>query len=367
LKKIRVSLGENSYDIVVGSRIISELGEVARKIGLGRKEMIVSSNIVWPLYGKAVHDSLTSSHFEVATTNLNDDEEAKSLEALKTIYDELLDNKFDRTSGIIAAGGGVVGDLAGFAAATYMRGLRYVQVPTILLAQVDSSIGGKTGVNHPKAKNLIGAFHQPSLVWIDVATLQTLPEREFRSGLAEVTKYAIIADREFFFTLSDTITSLSSASLDRLIDIISRCCSIKARVVEKDEKEAGVRSILNYGHTLGHAIETITNYSHYTHGEAIAIGMTAAARISQKIGECDHEAVKLQESLLRSARLPTTINLPITPETILHQLDSDKKRRDGKIRWVLPRTIGDVFLTDDVPSSIVLEVIKEMSGKTGAV
>ena len=367
MKKIPVSLGESSYDIVVGSQIISELGEAARKVGLGSKEMIISSNAVWPLYGKMVHDSLTSSHFEVATTNVNDDEEAKSLGTLGTIYDRLLDNKFDRASGIIALGGGVVGDVAGFAAATYMRGIRYAQVPTTLLAQVDSSIGGKTGVNHPKAKNLIGAFYQPALVWIDVATLRTLPERELRSGLAEVIKYAIITDRELFSALSDTITSLSSTSLETLVDIVSRCCSIKARVVEEDEKEAGVRSILNYGHTVGHAIETITNYSHYTHGEAIAVGMTAAARISHKIGTCDHETMKLQESLLRSARLPTTINLPINPQAIVDQLDSDKKRLGGKVRWVLPRTIGDVFLTDDVPSGIVLEVLKEISGNTGEV
>jgi len=365
LKTIRVSLGENSYDIVVGFQIIRQLGEAAKRIELGRKEMIISSNIVWPLYGSMVHDSLASSHFEVETTNLNDDEEAKSLETLGMIYERLLNNKFDRKSGIIALGGGVVGDLAGFAAATYMRGIRYAQVPTTLLAQVDGSIGGKTGVNHPKAKNLIGAFHQPALVWIDVATLRTLPERELRSGMAEVIKYAMITDQGFFSALSDTITSLSSTSLQELVEIISRCCSIKARVVEEDEKEAGVRSILNYGHTVGHAIETITNYSHYTHGEAIAIGMTAAARISHKIGTCNDETMKLQESLLRAAGLPTTINLLIAPETILDQLDSDKKKLDGKIRWVLPRTIGDVFLTDEVPSHIVLDALKEISGKSG--
>jgi 3-dehydroquinate synthase len=361
LKKIPISLGESSYDIVVGYRITSELGEAAREVGLGSKQMIISSDAVWSLYGKMVYASLASSGFNVTSTNVNDDEEAKSLETVSTIYDRLLDNEFDRTSSIIALGGGVVGDITGFAAATYMRGIRYAQVPTTLLAQVDSSLGGKTGVNHAKAKNLIGVFCQPALVWIDVATLQTLPEREFRSGLAEVIKYAIITDRGLFSTLSEVVPLLSSTSLETLIDIVSRCCSIKARVVQEDEKETGVRSILNYGHTIGHAIETITNYSHYTHGEAIAVGMTAAAKISHKIGTCDQETMELQENLLRSARLPTSIDLPINPRTIVDQLSSDKKKLDGKVRWVLPRTIGDVFLTDDVPARTVLEVLREIT------
>ena len=361
MKKIPISLGESSYDIVVGYRITSELGEAAREVGLGSKQMIISSDAVWSLYGKMVYASLASSGFNVTSTNVNDDEEAKSLETVSTIYDRLLDNEFDRTSSIIALGGGVVGDITGFAAATYMRGIRYAQVPTTLLAQVDSSLGGKTGVNHAKAKNLIGVFCQPALVWIDVATLQTLPEREFRSGLAEVIKYAIITDRGLFSTLSEVVPLLSSTSLETLIDIVSRCCSIKARVVQEDEKETGVRSILNYGHTIGHAIETITNYSHYTHGEAIAVGMTAAAKISHKIGTCDQETMELQENLLRSARLPTSIDLPINPRTIVDQLSSDKKKLDGKVRWVLPRTIGDVFLTDDVPARTVLEVLREIT------
>lgn len=362
MKRISVSLGDRSYEIVIGYRIMSELGEAISKLGLGPKEMIITSESVQSLYGKIVYDSLASSGFDVSVTTVSDDEKAKSLETLTKIYDKLLENGFDRSSGIVALGGGVVGDIAGFAAATFMRGIRFAEVPTTLLAQVDSSIGGKTGVNHPRAKNLIGAFYQPAIVWTDIFTLQTLPGRELRSGLAEVIKYAIIADRELFWTLEKTAASLSSTSHEALIEIILRCCSIKARIVQEDENEKGVRSILNYGHTVGHALEALTGYSYYTHGEAIAIGMIAAARISREIGATDQDTTELQENLLRSAGLPTRIDQPIDAQTIVEQLNRDKKRLGGRIRWVLPRIIGNVFLTSEVPSDVVLEVLKDMIG-----
>ncbi len=339
---------------------MSDLGEAIRKLGLGSKEMIITSESLWPLYGKVVHDSVASSGFEISVATMSDDEEAKSFGTLTTIYDKLVENAFDRSSGIIALGGGVVGDIAGFAAATFMRGIRFVQVPTTLLAQVDSSIGGKTGVNHPRGKNLIGAFHQPAIVWADISSLRTLPERELRSGLAEVIKYAIIADPELFEMLTRLVGSFSKASDKTLMEIISRCCSIKARIVQEDEKEQGIRSILNYGHTVGHAVEALTGYSYYTHGEAIAIGMIAAARISQEIRGTDQETVQRQEGLLQSARLPTRIDRPIDPREILQQLHRDKKRLAGRIRWVLPRTIGEVFLADEVPHDIVLKVLKDI-------
>ena len=322
--------------------------------------MILTSGTVWPLYGKIAYDSLASNGFTVSVTTLDDDEEAKSFQTLTTIYETLLENEFDRSSGIVALGGGVVGDIAGFAAATFMRGIRFVQVPTTLLAQVDSSIGGKTGINHPKAKNLIGAFHQPTIVWTDTSTLRTLPERELRSGIAEVIKYAVIADSELFHMLTDVVKSFSNAPRDTLLEIISRCCSIKARIVQEDETEQGVRSILNYGHTLGHALEALTGYTYYTHGEAIAIGMIAAARISLEMGTTDQETAEFQESLIRAAWLPTRIDQPIDPREIVCQLDKDKKRLAGRLRWVLPRTIGEVFVTDEVPSSVVLKVLEEM-------
>jgi len=323
--------------------------------------MIVTSETLWPLYGKTVHDSLASSGFDVSVAFVRDDEESKSLQTVTSIYDNLLESEFDRSSGIVAVGGGVVGDVAGFAAATFMRGIPFVQVPTTLLAQVDSSIGGKTGVNYPKAKNLVGAFHQPTAVWTDISTLVTLPERELRSGLAEVIKYAIIADQNLFTMLERILSSFSNASSDTLIEVVSRCCSIKARIVEQDERERGIRSILNYGHTVGHALEALTGYAYYTHGEAVAIGMVAAAKISREIHATHQDTVKMQESLVEAAGLPTRIERPIAPHDIVQQLSRDKKRLAGRVRWVLPRTVGEVFLTDEVPSDVVLGILKDMT------
>jgi len=355
-----VSLGTRSYEIVIGDRIIAKLGDAVRDLELGSKQMIVTSQTVWPLYGRTVHDSLATSGFDVSVTLMRDDEEAKSFQTLTTIFDNLLDKDFERSSGIVAVGGGVIGDTAGFAAATFMRGIRFVQVPTTLLAQVDSSIGGKTAVNHPKAKNLVGAFHQPSLVWTDVTTLSTLPERELTSGLAEVIKYSVIADPELFRLLSENVRSFSNIPGYTLIEIISRCCSIKARIVEQDEREQGIRSTLNYGHTVGHALESLTSYAQYTHGEAIAIGMTAAARISLEIDATDRETVQLQENVTQVAGLPTRMLQTIDPVEIVQQLNKDKKRHAGRVRWVLPRKIGEVFLTEDVPSEVVLRVLQGM-------
>lgn len=361
MKKVPVSLGERSYDIVIGHGILSALGDTVRRLGLGPKEMIVTSTELWPLYGKPVQDSLAATGFDVCPAHMNDDEESKSIQTVTLLYDKLVENEFDRNSGIVAVGGGVVGDVAGFAAATFMRGMRFVQVPTTLLAQVDSSIGGKTGVNLPSGKNLVGAFYQPTLVWTDVSTLKTLPERELRSGLAEVIKYAIVADPALFLTLEENIRSFSEASTDTLIDIVSRCCSIKARIVEQDERDHGVRSILNYGHTVGHALESLTNYTQYTHGEAVALGMIVAARVSREIGAIDRNTVEDQERLICAAGLPTQIDRSMDPQSIVRQLTRDKKRLAGRTRWVLPKTIGEVFLTDEVPLDVVLRVVKDMT------
>jgi len=361
LNKIPVSLGERSYEIVIGHGILSDLGNAISRLGLGPRQMIVTSETLWPLYGKTVHDSLASSGFDVSVAFVRDDEESKSLQTVTSIYDNLLESEFDRSSGIVAVGGGVVGDVAGFAAATFMRGIPFVQVPTTLLAQVDSSIGGKTGVNYPKAKNLVGAFHQPTAVWTDISTLVTLPERELRSGLAEVIKYAIIADQNLFTMLERILSSFSNASSDTLIEVVSRCCSIKARIVEQDERERGIRSILNYGHTVGHALEALTGYAYYTHGEAVAIGMVAAAKISREIHATHQDTVKMQESLVEAAGLPTRIERPIDPYDIVQQLSRDKKRLAGRVRWVLPRTVGEVLLTDEVPSDVVLGILKDMT------
>jgi 3-dehydroquinate synthase len=361
LKKVPVSLGERSYDVVIGHGILSALGHTVRELGLGPKEMIVTSKGLWPLYGKPVQDSLAAAGFDVSVAQMNDDEEAKSVQTVMSLYDKLVENEFDRNSGMVAVGGGVVGDVAGFAAATFMRGMRFVQVPTTLLAQVDSSIGGKTGVNLPGGKNLVGAFYQPTIVWTDVSTLKTLPERELRSGLAEVIKYAVVADPALFETLEREIRSFSEATTDALIDIVSRCCSIKARIVEQDERDHGVRSTLNYGHTAGHALETLTNYTQYTHGEAVALGMIVAARVSREIGATDQTTVEKQERLISAAGLPTRIDRLTDPQSIVRQLTRDKKRLAGHTRWVLPKTIGGVFLTNEVPLEVVLRVVKDLS------
>lgn len=360
MKKVSVSLGERSYEIVIGHGILNALGEIVRELGLGPKEMIVTSATLRAPYGKTVEGSLTASGFDVSVVLIADDEESKSLKTTAALYDKMVENELDRSSGIVAVGGGVIGDVAGFAAATFMRGIRFVQVPTTLLAQVDSSIGGKTGVNHPKGKNLVGAFHQPTLVWTDVLTLRTLPERELRSGLAEVIKYAIVADAELFHVLEARARSFSKTPTDSLIEIVSRCCSIKARIVEEDEREHGVRSILNYGHTIGHALESLTNYGHYTHGEAVAVGMIAAAKISREINATDQRTVDDQERLIASAGLPTQIDRSIEPHAIVQQLNRDKKRLAGRVRWVLPKTMGEVFLTDQVPLDVVLDVLRGM-------
>ena len=363
LKRVPVSLGERSYEIVIGSGILSAIGDTVRGLGLGPKMMIITSTRLWSLYGRTVQDSLAARGFDISVAHMNDDEESKSVQTVMSLYDRLVEDEFDRNSGIIAVGGGVVGDVAGFAAATFMRGIHLVQVPTTLLAQVDSSIGGKTGVNLPSGKNLVGAFYQPSLVWADVSTLRTLPERELRSGLAEVIKYAVIADPGLLDAIEGSIRSLSKASNETLVEIVSRSCSIKARIVGQDEREHGVRSILNYGHTVGHALEALTDYKYYTHGEAIAIGMIAAARIAHEISATDQNTVDIQERLISAAGLPTRIDHSFGWQSIVHQLAKDKKRLAGRTRWVLPKTIGEVFLTDEVPLNVVPRVLKNMTTK----
>ena len=245
---------------------------------------MVTNPVVGAYYLEPVRNALADAGYDVYVVEIPDGEEYKNFETLKSIYDSLIEFGFDRSSLIVALGGGVVGDIAGFAAATYLRGIPFVQVPTTLLAQVDSSVGGKTGINHEKGKNLIGAFYQPGFVLIDTSTLDTLPEREYLSGLAEVAKYGIVLDGNLFDFMSANAGKLLDRDKESLLTVIKRSCSIKASIVEKDEKEAGLRAVLNYGHTIGHAVETLTCYKRYTHGEAVAIGMAQAARFSEFMG-----------------------------------------------------------------------------------
>lgn len=359
MKEVRVNLKGEAYSIYIGQGILNRLGVVLNRYKFSRKMAIVTNSIVNQLYGAALKDDLEAAGFEVLTIEIPDGESYKSLETAWTVYDKLIENRLDRRSAILALGGGVVGDLAGFVAATYLRGVPFIQIPTSLLAQVDSSVGGKVAVNHPMGKNMIGAFYQPKLVWTDLRTLKSLPQREFKSGLAEVVKYGVIADREFFKYLEKNTSRIMDLDLNALTKIVTRACTIKARVVEQDEKEKGLRMILNYGHTIGHALEMLTNFSVYKHGEAVAIGMMTAAKIAYKQGLLNKGALVRQENLLRQIGLPTLIEEKVEIEEILTALLRDKKVVNNKIRFVLPKELGKVIITDRVPSHVVHEALTE--------
>lgn len=338
MDSVRVNLGERSYDIAIGSGTLGEAGKRVKGLTKNPRVALISNPTVYGLYGEAVSKALRGAGLEPVEVIIPDGEEYKSLLWIEYIWGELLKAKLDRSSLIAALGGGVIGDMAGFAASAYMRGIGFVQMPTTLLAQVDSSVGGKTGVNHALGKNMIGAFWQPSLVWIDVSTLKTLPRREFISGMAEVIKYGIIRDREFFDFLNANRDGILTLREDLLARIIRRSCEIKADVVSADERESGLRAILNYGHTIGHAIETATGYTKYLHGEAVAIGMCLAARIS---GLSDVEASEIK-TLVESYGLPSELPSGIDPEALLEAMAVDKKSVAGEIRFVLPNSIGSV-------------------------
>lgn len=345
MEQITVNLGERSYPIYIGRNNLDMVGELMKKKGLHGKAACVTNTTVGKLYGNRVVDSLCKAGFEVFRIDIPDGEEYKSLEWLSYIYDKLTEYKMERQSPIIALGGGVVGDIAGFAAATYLRGVPYIQIPTTLLSQVDSSVGGKTGVNHPKGKNLIGAFYQPKMVLLDVDVLKTLGERDIKAGLAEVIKYGIIRDADFFSFLEENYADVLKLG-DGLLHVVKMSCGIKARVVEEDEREAGIRSVLNFGHTFGHAVETMTGYKELRHGEAVAIGMAAAARLSFKLGLCSKDVCKRIEGLLAKVALPTKlsdINCQISAHDLFKVVELDKKAAGGKIKFVMVEDIGKVI------------------------
>jgi len=337
---LTVNLGENSYDILIGSGTLSSLGRECSGRGLTGRVAVITNPAVAGLYADQVRESLVSIGNQVTVIEIPDGEEYKNSATLNSVYDNLIETGLDRKSFIVALGGGVVGDLAGFAAATYLRGIPFVQVPTTLLAQVDSSVGGKTAIDHPRGKNLIGAFYQPRLVLIDVETLSTLPPREFRAGLAEVVKYGVAIDQTFFEYLERNSDRVMAMESECLAHIIQRSCELKAQVVELDEKESGLRAILNYGHTLGHAMETLAGYSTLVHGEAVAIGMVLAARISKARGYCNDQDIDRIVALLDSFGLPHAA-LQVERNRLVETLLTDKKSRDGMINFVCNRGIGD--------------------------
>ncbi len=344
LDTVSVGLGDRSYKIHFGHNVLAEIGPLCRALQAGNNVAVVTNPVVAAYFFESVKMALSDAGFTVYAVEIPDGEEYKSIETLKSIYDHLIEFGFDRKSYLLALGGGVVGDIAGFAAATYLRGIPFVQVPTTLLAQVDSSVGGKTGVNHEKGKNLIGAFYQPGLVLIDTATLDTLPDREYLSGLAEVAKYGIVLDGDLFDFISTNAAKLLDRDKDCLQMAIKRSCSIKASIVEKDEKEAGLRAVLNYGHTIGHAVETLTCYKKYTHGEAVAIGMAQAAKFSESMGFSGRAETERIIALLKTLHLPVEIPY-FTPSAYTEALLHDKKVRDGGINFVFNKGIGDFHVS----------------------
>ncbi|MBW4480523.1 MAG: 3-dehydroquinate synthase [Tolypothrix brevis GSE-NOS-MK-07-07A] len=361
---INVNLPEQSYEIAIASGTLDHLGEQMSSLSLGKKILLVSNPTIFKYYGERAAASLKAAGFEVANCTLAPGERYKNLSSIQKLYDAALENRLERSSTMVALGGGVVGDMTGFAAATWLRGINVVQVPTTLLAMVDAAIGGKTGVNHPQGKNLIGAFHQPRLVLIDPELLKTLPMREFRAGMAEVIKYGVIWDAELFAELeaSKNLNQHRYVKPELIDSILTRSCQAKADVVSKDEREAGLRAILNYGHTIGHAVESLTGYRLVNHGEAVGIGMVAAGQIAAELGMWRHEDVQRQDALIAKAGLPTKLPDGVDIEAIIEALQTDKKVKDGKVRFVLPTQIGVVNVTDEVPSDIITAVLGKMQG-----
>ena len=352
MRKIKVKLG---YEIRVGSGLLTQTGHWLAENGFSGRVVIITDPIVQGLYGDTLSQSLTGEGFSVTMLLVPEGEEQKSLETAGRLYHELTSSYAERTTPILALGGGVIGDLAGFMAATYLRGVPLIQIPTTLLAQVDSSIGGKVAVDHGQLKNKIGAFYQPRLVVADTDTMQTLPARELANGLAEVIKSAVIRNKEFFAFLEENIARIKALDEVALEETVFQTARIKAEVVEKDEKESGLRGILNYGHTIGHAIETTSDFE-VPHGGAIAIGMLAAARISNRMGILDEGALVRLKNIIEQADLPS--ELPgLKVAEIIQAIKHDKKVLRDKVRFALLRSIGEAFITDEVSPSLVEEVL----------
>jgi len=357
MKKVNVRLGENSYQIHIGSGLLAQVGYRLKENGFSDKLVIITNPIVNGLYGEVLEQSLVAEGLKVSRLEVPDGEEQKSLENAGGLYHKLSNFYTERATPILALGGGVIGDLAGFVAATYLRGVPLVQIPTTLLSQVDSSTGGKVAVNHGQMKNKIGAFYQPKLVVSDVNTLKTLTSREVSNGLAEVIKSAVIRDEDFFTYLEKNLDDIKALDLGKLEEVVFRTVKIKAEVVEEDEQDLGLRNILNYGHTIGHAIESVTDFK-AGHGESVAIGMIAAAKISNELGVLDISELNRLRSLIKRANLPTEMPNLDTGK-IMQAMSHDKKIVAGKIRFVLPQKIGEVFITDEVSPSLVERVLVE--------
>ena len=362
MRTVHVSLGNRSYDIKIAPGLIGRLGRECARLKLAARCAIITDTNVGKRYAKAAFNSLATAGFSPSLIIVQPGETAKSLKTVQSCYDQLAAHRLERKSFIVALGGGVVGDLAGFLAATYLRGIAFVQAPTTLLAQVDSSVGGKVGVNLKAGKNLVGAFYQPQLVLCDLDALKTLPDREFRAGLAEVIKYGIIYDANLFARLERDLPKILNRDQSILAPVIARCCEIKAEVVGQDETEGGLRAILNFGHTIGHAIENISGYGTFLHGEAISIGQVAAAKLSQALLGLAEPEVERIENLFQRAGLPVQTELNSAKRRkLLHAMRLDKKVRDGEIKFVLAEKIGKVAWNQRVPANVIDGALDEIA------
>ena len=359
MKKIDINLKERAYSIVIMENLLDDLSSKIDSFVAKRNVMIVSDSNVSKLYGQKVLAAIKKSASHAELTVFPAGEPSKTLKTVEFLYEKAIELGLDRSSVIVALGGGVVGDVAGFVAATYMRGIDFIQIPTSLLAMVDSSVGGKTGVDMPSGKNLVGAFWQPKVVLIDTNTLATLPEREIKCGLAEVVKYGIIMDEDFFCYLENHTKELNELDFECFSNVIARCCALKGEVVIADEREeSGIRATLNYGHTFAHAIEVIRGFENINHGEAVAIGMCMAASLSVADMRLDDAAELRQENLLRALHLPCSID-GVKPSEIYAAMHKDKKAMNGKLRFILPETIGGVTLvTTEIDKKLIMEAIR---------
>ena len=353
---VDVDLGKRSYPIIIERGLLEQIGPRLKEFSVGSQVLIVTDDIVAPLYAEQVLTSLQTAGFDTLCYTIAAGEASKSWEMAGQILSALLSHQFHRDCTVLALGGGVVGDLAGFVASVYQRGVHFVQVPTSLLAQVDSSVGGKVAVNHALGKNMIGAFYQPLAVWIDLACLETLEMRQWYNGLAEVIKYGVIADAEFFAFLEQHQTAILNQDDQIVAQVIARCCQLKAAVVAQDEMEKGLRAKLNFGHTIGHGLESADHFSGYLHGEAVAIGMVLATHFAVETGFCSSSDEKRLKKLLQGLKLPITIKQPLTVESILSGMALDKKIVDGKWVFILPREIGQV----DIVAGIDRKAIKNL-------
>ena len=359
METITVKLGRRSYDIAIGNSTLGVLGEAIKALPeAGLKVALITNPTVHALYGDRAEDSLNAAGFEVLSVKVPDGEQYKSQLWIDNILTGMLRHGMDRGSTVVALGGGVIGDMAGFAASVFMRGIRYVQVPTTLLAQVDSSVGGKTGVNHPLGKNLIGSFWQPALVWIDVATLNSLPRRELLAGIAEVIKYGVIWDSGFFDFLGQNIDNMLGLQPEALTEVVRRSCRIKAEVVSADEREAGQRAILNFGHTVGHAIEAVAGYGELLHGEALAIGMLVESRLAEQELSTPTAVTRAIKKVLAAYGLPIELPPGAGANELLSAMALDKKTLGGVLRFTLPVRIGTVKYNVEVAADAVTEALE---------